>query len=141
MSRGPGAVQTAVLGVLVTQPVGFLRGWLTVRAVTQAIYPAPTRANLESVRRAAKMLERRGVAETGYLDHDVDVRAARVDRGEHLAYRRGHDGARRQLEVRLAVSVEQRDDENRHLRDLLDRLVSLDAQIDVAEGAEPGVIR
>ena len=112
-----------MLAVLDEQPTGILRGWMTVAEVAKEIYGKPlSRTQVESVRRAIKGLAAAGAVETDYMDELVDVRAARVDQGEHLGYRRGHYGDRKALVVHLLLSVEERDARGRFYRDSLDRL-------------------
>jgi predicted ArsR family transcriptional regulator len=59
MSRGPGAVQRAVLERLTADR------WVSARTLAEELAGGPaSRAQVEAVRRAVHALERRGLAET-----------------------------------------------------------------------------
>ena len=84
MSRGPGAVQRAVLERL--QP----DRWVSTRTLAAELAAGePSRAQAEAVRRAVHALERRGLAETttaterrpGGLRSALLIRAARGGQG------------------------------------------------------------
>ena len=128
MSRGPGRVQRAVLDVLAEECNS--DGWLTVPELAgRVVGPDSTRAEHESVRRAAKRLARAGRVELEYFDAPVDVRSARVSWGDWIVYRRRHDGYRRVLAVHWPLSVEERAARAKLQQDWLDRLTTIDARI------------
>jgi hypothetical protein len=82
MSRGHGEIQRQVLKLL--EPYELSIGpkddgwrWLNEMAcdIFDVDYPdRPTRAEMESVRRAVKTLEREGLAQVGYREDDMTVR-------------------------------------------------------------------
>jgi hypothetical protein len=62
MSRGLGEIERAVLETLRGEPTGPWGAGPTIKAVAQRIYgPAPTVAQLVSLRRALRSLERKGL--------------------------------------------------------------------------------
>lgn len=128
MSRGPGCVQRAVLAVLAEECNG--DGWLTVEELALAVAgPHPTRADVESVRRAMKQLAHKGRADVEHFDVEVVVRRARVLWGEGYVYRRGHHAYRPVLAAHWPLSVEEKERRAHSLRAFMDRLVALDGKI------------
>ena len=131
MSRGLGEVQRGVLDVLAEECHG--DGWLTVPELTARIVgPEPSRAEVESVRRAVKGLGRRSRAELAYLDAEVNIRSARVPWGDYIVYRRPHRGYRPVLAAHWPLSVEERQARAKLWADRLDRLTAVAARIDEA---------
>jgi hypothetical protein len=126
MSRGLGHVQRDVLATLDADE---FERWWSVAELAAAVLGNSHRPAVESVRRAVKALAAAGLVELDLFDEMVDVRPARVDIGERLAYRPRHDANRAHLLVHLPLSVEAK----REREQFLDRMVALDRRIDRGE--------
>lgn len=125
MSRGPGRVQRAVVDIFTES-----EEWLTVPEMAARVFgERPSRAQLESVRRALKMLARDGRVELEMLAGVVDVRSARVDRGDGYANRPQHSSSRPYLAAHRPLSVEEKKARDQFLRDSIDRLCGIDSRI------------
>lgn len=130
MSRGPGRVQTAILDTLLAEPEGPLVGWRTVRELAVSVFgEQPSRAEVESVRRALKRLASLGRVELDLLTEETVIAATRVAAGDRIAYRRRHAATRPVLGAHLALSVEERAAREQHYAARLDALTTLDRRI------------
>lgn len=129
MSGGFGVVQRTVLAVLLELTDGPFTGWTTVSDLARIVWNTsdPTRAQVESVRRAAKALADAGRVELDYMPEMSYVKATEYDAGPGIGivHRARHVGDRQQLFVHLTLSVEER----ALVEGWLERLVTLDRQI------------
>jgi hypothetical protein len=114
--------------VLGEQEQGPFLGWLTMRELAQAL-GLQGRAGVESVRRATRTLAAEGSVQADTVAEDVPIRAARVDRGDFLAYRDRHRAGRHKFAARLPVSV----DTEKAEAESLAKLLALEARITAAE--------
>ena len=112
MSSGPGIVQRTILAVLDEKPRGRHSGWTTMSELAGSAFDtvAPTRAQVESVRRAAKALHARGLVELDYMPELVNISESQ--------HRRRFYGDRVQLFAHLKLSVEDREAVERWLETL-----------------------
>lgn len=123
-------MQKAVLGALCEEPPGPLRGWRTPVELASTMYgKGPTRAQVESVRRALKTLAAAGKVELDVQSEPVWVRATRFNAGEGQVQRRKHVADRGVLVAHLTLSVEERAARDQHYADSLEALVALDKRI------------
>lgn len=114
--------------MLVNDPADY---WWPVADLAAEVFDAvrPSRAQVESVRRAVKSMSARGVLDIELQDQTVGVQSARVDRGDFLAYRPTHAASRPMLCAHLPLSVEQKKRRAQSLAHTLDALIALDQRI------------
>jgi hypothetical protein len=128
MSRGVGRVQRHILEALAGGD------WLTVEQLARRREPEPSRAVVESTRRAVKQLNRAGGVDLEeHVDFDRPVRGSLVLwAGEGYLWRRAHSSSRVVLAAHLPLSVEEKAAREHSWRSRLEALAAIEARIRTA---------